>query len=322
MSSAAAIDESIFGGRNINTIISILKDKERKWSHKKTFWVTYPSIWGKYTDDKKRKTIQFFEQLTEEERKDVFLKATAIVNAHNAAETERAQQTNKDDKGRILHMRKDPALTTLWTATATPLDRAQLDARSSGLENYVDPWNLLAVEFNDYLRNKYQNPCVLYIGDEKTNVNPLGEFSFLFDRCHDIDPTNATRPIRSGAWFKEKWSDLRTELTRTYANFTKSGNQDLEDPILQWGSFCATDDVIAYSVMLFSLDKKTGDYAKLGKLLEPQMQRDTGLIDDDEVSSIATEDEEIVLRQLDDPSQLEYVSTAAKRKYSETTGAM
>ena len=40
------------------------------------------------------------------------------------------------------------------------LSRADLDSRNS--DSYSDPWDELASEFNEYLRNNYLNTCVKY----------------------------------------------------------------------------------------------------------------------------------------------------------------
>lgn len=151
--------------------------------------------------------------------------------------------------------------------------------KSNGGETYEDPWAALTNIFNDYAGNNYQNPCCEYgEGGIKLETAAPG-YEFLHPFCKDINPSNHTRPIRDASWFQSKWDELKTGLTKVYANFVKSGNQDFENKHMEWAKFTQNDDIKLYSIAIFDAGP-TGDFVKIGKLLPPEVQSDTGLIDD------------------------------------------
>lgn len=273
------MDITIFGGRNPQTVVAVLRE-QKSASGEKLFYPSYPKQFDTFSDIQKDRTYKFVFNLTKEVRDAVFQRVDDLLARHEVHENERVQMTTKDDLARILHMRRDPQLTVLWTSAFTPLDRLQLDAKSSGEEAFDDPWSLLAEAFNDYERNHYDNAATGVAG-----------FEAVAERCGDINPSNANRPARNGVWFKEKWSKLRTDLSKTFAKFMQSGNQDLEDKVSEWAKF-AQDDVELYSICIFSLGDH-GDYAKLGKLLAPRIQQDTGLLEETHVDSNAVVPENI-----------------------------
>jgi len=100
--------------------------------------------------------------LSDEVRLRLINAAREIVVAEATAETSRQPITSKDDLARLLHLRVDPGAAADWTAALREKTRAQLDVSNSGDQAAeADPYNRLAVKFNDYENYVYQNPCII-----------------------------------------------------------------------------------------------------------------------------------------------------------------
>jgi len=122
--------------------------------------------------------------------------------------------------------------------------REELDARKS-TEPSVKTGTTLAEEANGWQEVEahfnnpevvYQNKCISY--DEHGNVvldtrgqrvcsNPIYEGIFVFVK--DLNPNLTTDPPavhRDTAWIKKYTAHLKAKISRAYANFMKSGNQD------------------------------------------------------------------------------------------------
>ena len=56
------------------------------------------------------------------------------------------QNTNKDDKARLIHMLNSPAFSSKFTSAHQVMNRAELDDKACHGEH----WNDLAASFNDY----------------------------------------------------------------------------------------------------------------------------------------------------------------------------
>ncbi len=56
-----------------------------------------------------------------------------------------------------MHMYTDPALQQYWSTAYSQKNRLQLDSVKSPEEYLLDPWEALAVAFNDYERYPYTN---------------------------------------------------------------------------------------------------------------------------------------------------------------------
>ena len=150
--------------------------------------------------------------------------------------------TSKDDKCRLLHLYLDPNLQEIWKECLDSLDRSSIDAN-------VNPFDKVALCFNDYENYTYQNMGVNATNGLPANENLVCMHSYIYE----LNPCNMTRAgiVRDAKWCKETMSVLRGKITEVRSNFKRSGNHDNVNPYLAWMGF-TNDDVILYSKIIFA----------------------------------------------------------------------
>jgi hypothetical protein len=192
-------------------------------------------------------------------------------------------QTNKHDKARLLHIRADPNLSSIWTKALREKNRVELDSSKS--TDYMDPFQQLAEEFNDYERNIYYNCCLEYFMNPVTRTatekkDSLGlpvyvpGLECIGKLCYDINPTSANRPMRDGGWIRSTYRSIRPNITKALENYNKSGNQEAENIFDEWVNFSSHfgDDVCVYARAVLNTELLD----QLGKALPSNMKRDSG----------------------------------------------
>jgi hypothetical protein len=256
--------------------------------NKKKIAQTYNAkAWDNLNATQKNKVTAFWTNLGD--YKDVVV-AACIANTRalarvpgTGAKAPRSENTVSDDLVRLLHIFFDPALTALKTkVTKGTKSRQELEDKDG------DVWAEFAEAFNNYRTHVYENEAVQYRDGVK--ILPFktrhSRFQLIAAATYDLDPTAPNRPDRDGKWVKEKWKDLRREISIVYANFTKSGKQEggqdeeidwlAEETAVKWGrDYCdrsAFPKVIKYSFVL--LDR--GSFDELGRMLPDGVGRDDG----------------------------------------------
>ena len=233
-----------------------------KWSGlKQDQRVKVKQFWAANLDDAARQSIQ-----------------DSIVQALEKAEsdeTARQALTSKHDKVRLLHLRVDPTMAGIWTSALREKTRQELDDRTGAV--FEDPYSKLAEKFNDP-SNIYQNATIIpgKIDAHGCYCSAPGMESLAF-KCYDIDPSMPTRPLRDGGWLRTKFKELKTAITKCYARFLRSGNQDADNIYDEWALF-ADDDVTLYSKAIMT----KADMEYLGKAIPEEAQSDTGVIDEND----------------------------------------
>lgn len=116
-------DES-FGGVPPEYILPVLhKVPPEDCVNGRTFWTSYDKNWDKLTVLQRNRTIAFFKASLKTEAIQERVKAEARQLIAQSATEHRGRQeiTNKHDKARLLHLRKDPRALTKWTRALRPL---------------------------------------------------------------------------------------------------------------------------------------------------------------------------------------------------------
>eukprot|EP01039_Chlorochromonas_danica_P015809 gene15809-18633_t len=187
----------------------------------------------------------------------------------SSEESARQALTNKHDRSRLLHLRVDPTMSATWNQALRDKTRQELDDKSGCATE--DPYAKLADKVNDP-NTKYTNVSVI---PGKLDMNgcicPTPKMELIAARCFDIDPSAPNRPLRDGGWIRTKYKEMKSKLSVAYSNFTRSGNQDAENPYDEWIPF-ADDDVIVYARAIMT----KSDFEYLGKALPCDAQMDTG----------------------------------------------
>ena len=173
-------------------------------------------------------------------------------------------------------MRIDPGAAADWTSALREKTRAQLDVTNSGDQSTdADPYNRLAVKFNDYERYVYENACIVpgALSAAGTYIATPG-MQEIAVFCHSFNPTSAGRPDRDGGWIRTKFKELKTKISVCFNNYHRSGNQDAENIYDEWVKFSAAfnSDIIHYARAIFT----DTDMNSIGRALEVELQRDTG----------------------------------------------
>ena len=216
----------------------------------KTFWATYDKSWDKLTALQKNKTLQFYNKNLINDAARHHLRDMARAQIVESVTEQRSRQeiTSKHDKARLLHLRKDPAATVMWTRALRPLTRTELDDTEGDAS--MDAWKELAI----------------------AGMENLSHYTY------ELNPSMPGRPDRDGGWIRNNYRDLKGKLSICFANFKKSGNQEAENLYDEWLKFTTTMaacDVLVYARCLF--DENEMD--QLGRALPAAAQRDTGVID-------------------------------------------
>jgi len=222
-----------FGDVDPDVLIEILKKcTDVGTNRRKEFYKTYGK-WGTLKKEQKNNVVLWFENLSEDTKGSILEQCKAASSDDNKGEVTR---TTKDDIARLLHLNRHPAAMVHWTNTQLIMNRQQLDSRNSNIpeaREVANPWECLANIFNDYVNFTPQNLMVKYIMGPngksimKTPVQPEQEWKYIYQKCHDIEPTNYARAEikRDGDWIKMHWTQMRRILSGLFENFNRSGRQ-------------------------------------------------------------------------------------------------
>lgn len=290
-------------------VIKLLEklDQPNLGGNNKRFYSSYSKCkWAEMTAIQKNRTKEFLDNLNPPIKMATLNRARAEHLKNLNAESIRNATTHKDDMARLLELRKHPAAQMLWAAAMSPMDRLVLDARNStntpnwagsgNMADAADPYGSLAVFFNDYDGFAPQNRLIQYeLKDGKSvPVAPVRavkpQCTNLAQYCKDINPTNLDRRNirRDGAWIKEKWLDLKRNMSLCFADFNRSGKHSNDDEAevewlseeecnrwIRWATSKGRNfpGALAYSFCL--MDRS--DYESMGKQLEPGAGRDCSL---------------------------------------------
>lgn len=267
---------SLFDGEKPQSILSTLKmlcsSKDDEWVGKKVP-MSYKK-WSKMNANQRKNIIILWNGFSESYRN----KVKGMIGAlENPVET--SENTTKNDLIRVLHLREWPGAIALWTRALGPMSRLQLDANGSKVHEENDddvvrmaPWNELAEIFNcrsgDF---QPQNMAVDYDDNGlRTRIPRGGHVSAgVVDLLYDLDPNEADRPTRDGAWLKDTWRKLCKEVSVCFERFASSGSQNGDtttlDGVNEWVfNFAAQFD---QAVMYAALICATNTLRTLGKLL-------------------------------------------------------
>ena len=109
----------------------------------KSFYKTYPISWDKLDDSQRRKTEDFWVSILScEGRNKVQAAIYAFVSAAEKEQKIKEAVTTVDDLAKLLHVRFDVSLVSLWTEVLTPKKRAELDDHQR--DGLRDPWDEIA----------------------------------------------------------------------------------------------------------------------------------------------------------------------------------
>jgi len=103
-----------------------------------------------------------------------------------------------------------------------------------------------------------------------------GKYNGIFDRVHDIDPTDWSRPDRDAAWCKSEYGKMRSDISKVHSGYHQSGNQDAENEYDEWNKSCnmfKVGDHIVYSSVIISDEMREG----LGKKASKANGMDSGV---------------------------------------------
>ena len=207
--------------------------------------------------------------------------------AANAA-TMRTENTTKSDYARAIHIYNDPRLVGFFVEAYSPVvERAILDDNQDRTD-MSGGWKKIDDAFNDYVSYTYQNATIRYaqpidmdgvLGGHPIKMVPYqarsDELVGMADRCHALDPSDSSRPVRDIAWIKDLYRKLRAELSKLRQSYHKSGNMDAEDQNAEWLKFCGNvPDWAAYAFVV--LEDAAMD--QLGKAKPEDSQMDTGVL--------------------------------------------
>ncbi len=170
----------------------------------------------------------------------------------------------------------DPNAAADWTSALREKSRAELDVTNSGDQAAdADPWNRLAVKFNDYGSQVYQNACIVpgVVSAAGTFIAVTG-MQAIAGFCHSFNPSSADRPLRDGGWVRKKYKELKTEISICFNNYHRSGNQEAENIYDEWIKFSTmfNKDIIHYARAIFT----NTEMDSIGRALAVDVQRDTG----------------------------------------------
>jgi hypothetical protein len=242
----------------------------------KIFWKSYKK-WESLTPEQKNKCAQFWKHsISSHVRNRLSAAARIVIVGEAAEEIARQAITSKDDLARLLHLRIDPSAAADWTAALREKSRPQLDVSNSADQAAdADPYNRLAVKFNDYDNQVYQNACILpgRFTAAGTFVSVPG-IQAIADYCHDFNPSNSDRPIRNGHWIRSKYKDLKGKISICFNNYHTSGNQAAENVYDEWIKFSTAFnlDIMHYARAIFT----DTEMDHIGRALPAAAQRDTG----------------------------------------------
>ena len=274
---------------------------------------TYKS-WDTLQQQQKNKVLAIFNKLENSVQQAVLTLAGEDAANTASAAKQRAEITTKNDLCRLFALRKFSGARVHWTNASGTLTRRELDARNSSapsisgnhtLAAAANPWDELAVIYNDYNLFQPQNLSVKYELDPATSqprkknpYEPLEEeLSGIAAHCHELDPSDTSRAnvIRDGEWIKKKWTECRGALYPIFTDFERSGrqkatNDEWMSPVeqLRWiyhaGKAKLSPMVMMYSIVIF----EKADFESLGRELPMGTGIDNSLIGGSDSRSNAT----------------------------------
>jgi hypothetical protein len=147
------------------------------------------------------------------------------------------------------------------------MTREALDAQRAE----ASVWDQLASACNDYIVYKYDNlVCRKTANGGYTCIDP---WAALGAYVSSVNPCDHNRPLRDATWFKELYTEIKSEIGVVIQKFSVSGNQDAEDLATEWRRFAHDRPLhISYAIAVMSIK----DMANIGKFMEASVQRDTG----------------------------------------------
>lgn len=219
--------------------------------------------WSKFGTYQQGKIIQVWDSLTSDLRKQITDK---IKNISVELENER-KQWNVDDWARLIHIWADPNNASVVTKTTEPLTRTELDQRHT----HYSPWEQLANNMNDMDMFKYHN-VTFTVNESNIKLPNIGKET-SFELCSTFNPSNRDRPFRTGDIIKTKMRHIKTEFSKAYANFKRSGYHDTEDLEREFFNFCGGDTTLLYAFVVWSHLNIT----QLGKLLPEEASFESGI---------------------------------------------
>ena len=252
----------------------------------KLFWKSYEK-WEKLTQQQKTNTVVFVNSKLCDLVRGKFYDDIRTDMANEVRE-EKARQayTNKHDKARLLHIRKDPKFAGVWQRALDVKSRTELDADQH--QDNAACWTELVQAFNNYKDNAYKNACVCEgkasAAGTKIAVEGMEQ---IFDDCHDIDPTSLNRPERDAKWVRISYREIKSLITLCSERYRRSGNQEAENEYDEWIKFSRRSghDIVTYARALFS----DLELQQIGRAIRDDVSRDTGALPkNDAVTAAAT----------------------------------
>ena len=239
------------------------------------------SSWNQLSENKKTTVLEAWSSQSLEWKKQVIdlykeqiNQALVLGVAIAGNDGTRALQTNVNDRCRLLHIIHDPGNASILTQAHEPLNRTELDR---SVEERYDAWGALADIFNDCEMYYYEN--VMYTIDEDTGA-PISVSDFECANtlpCKDFNPADSTRPNRDGAWIKQQLRDMKSGFTIIFDNWSRSGNQDLEHPYLEFMNYIHGNNLCMYAFMLYGPERYKQLLPLMGKLMPEGAQADSGV---------------------------------------------
>lgn len=228
--------------------------------------------WNQLTEKQRKKVVQVWKDLPQE-TKDALMKK--ICSAGPPA-INISQNTNKNDRARLLHLFCDPSHTARWTAAIQVKDRLTLDDK----ENPNDHYGHLADCFNNYEAYPYRNVTANFDENSHAGDGPMPTLETAYEMCKDINPSAGlvTRPLRSSDWIVSQLRDFKAEWAKAYANYKLSGNHDAENPVEEFAKFCMGNEILMYAFVLFQGQDGANLNDMLGKTLSDFAVGDTGIL--------------------------------------------
>lgn len=268
-------DEASIMFDNINKDLLLLQLKKLKAESIldcKPFPVSYKTNWDKLEEIQKSKTKKFWmENISMETRRAIKTIVDHNLEAVGVTYKERAIQTSVNDLARLLHLKKDPDNATLWSDAFDELLRKELDDPER-----VDPYECLAIRFNDYENYIYTNASCPVKGKDTNQMDKYASSNPLLHRvakyCHDINPTDNTRPPRDGSWIQKHFKILSSDIKKQHLKFTKSGNQAGDDIENHWVDFMEQGGSVTLILIYVIAVMDLCDMNTLGKALPVDLQ--------------------------------------------------
>ncbi len=72
-----------------------------------------------------------------------------------------------------------------------------------------------------------------------------------FELCSTFNPSKRDRPFRTGDIIKTKMIHIKTEFSKAYENFKRSGYHDTDDLEREFFNFCGGDTILLFMLLLY-----------------------------------------------------------------------